>query len=128
MKVICRASALTTEQWAEIGLPDYTFLFHVEVGKTYTVLGISSDRECISGTLLDIPAEHYVLPVPLCLFDIIDERPSRYWRAKADGRYGLHLWPEEFYIDTFHDRLSEFEPELIPIYRELRARMESEFD
>lgn len=128
MKVICRASELSAEQWSAIGLADYAFPFHFEVGSTYTVLGISSARECISGTILDLPSEHYVLPAPLCLFDIVDERPSRYWRARRFGEYGLHLWPEAFYIDCFHDRLSDFDAELAPIYRELRARMESEFD
>ncbi len=128
MKVICRSTEVTREQREEMGQPDDTSRYYLDVGKTYTVMGFGCGAGVDGGAVLFLPGEHYLLPVPLCLFDVVDERPSRYWVARKNSEHTLSLWPVELHIDYFQDRLSDFEPELIPIYQELCARMESEFD
>jgi hypothetical protein len=128
MKVICKTTRRLEENKPDSKQHTLLTMNRIVPGKYYLVMGISYGITTSADISLEIPDEHYVLDAPLALFDIVDERPSHYWRAKKFGEHGLHLWPEAFYIDCFHDRLSDGDPELIPIYRELRARMESEFD
>jgi len=128
MRVICRTNELTPKQRIDLDLTSWSGTYPIEIGKTYTVLGISVRANSGPGIMLDIPADRYVLPLPLCLFDIVDSRPSRYWQAQKEGDYVLRLQPEAFFIKSFFDKLSELDPEVSAIYRELRARMESEFD
>jgi hypothetical protein len=127
MKVICRQSELSPAQRTGIGLAGQTNQYYLEQGEVHTVLGMTCSSEAPSGVILDIPGERYIIPAPLCLFDIVDERPSRFWRARACNEQMLRIWPEELYIKFFHARLSDFDPEITAIYRELCARMESEF-
>ncbi|GGY12420.1 hypothetical protein [Paludibacterium paludis] len=127
MKVFCKAIQLPNRETGnELG--EQRVWSHLEIGKLYTVMGMSCGIGSPGDVSLELPDEYYVIDAPLCLFDIVDERPSRYWRTRKFGDQGLHLWPEEFYIEYFHDRLSDFDPELTAIYRELRTRMEREFD
>jgi len=128
MKVVCIAIQRPSTSAQNSESSGQLIWNRLEIGRQYTVMGMSYGIDAHGSILLEIPDEHYVIDAPLDLFDIVDERPSRYWLARKFGDHGLHLWPEAFYIDYFHDRLSDFDPELTAIYRELRARMESEFD
>jgi hypothetical protein len=129
MKVICRAVDLTDAQKAAmemVGSKESFFL--LTVGATYTVLGILCGAGVLGGVVLHVPGEDYIIPAPLCLFDIVDPRPSRYWVPKKMTEFKMALWPEEFYQPYFHDILSDFDPACFEIYRRVRAQMESEFE
>ena len=127
MKVICRSDVLTEEQEMEIGLAGMGCRYpHLEVGMTYTVLGLSCGTGIPGGTLLDIPGE-VILPSPLSLFEIVDGRPSRHWLARKTSDSRLVLQPQEFYMEDFHDRLSDLEPALVEIYRQVRQKLEWEY-
>jgi hypothetical protein len=128
MKVNCIATKLTEQQKKQLGLeitlnPQYPFI----IGTTYTVLALSSKVGLNAGTILQIPGR-YIIPAPLCLFEIVDERPSIYWKIKKRSDYELSLWPEEFYQEYFHDDLSEGVPEVVAIYNQVVERLEKEFD
>jgi hypothetical protein len=127
MKVICRSTTLTPQQRQALDQVGQTDIYNFNVGEIYTVLGLSCGVDIDGGALLHLAGPHYLLAAPLCLFDIVDPRPSRYWIARKT-EHTLSLRPEALHIDYFQDRLSDGDPELIPIYRELCARMESEFD
>jgi hypothetical protein len=64
---------------------------------------------------------------PLCLFEIIDSRPSKFWVAKKVNNFELLLWPKEFYKDFFHDHLSDGEHSVVQIFRRVVDQLESEF-
>src|SRR5262245_27003672 len=108
MRVMCRAVSLTSEQKREIGIPERenpNYSSWLAVGAIYMVLGVNCQVGYYAGTLLQLPGD-YVHFVPLCLFNVVDGRPSRYWEARKFGDSCLMLWPAEFYADYFHDDLS----------------------
>lgn len=129
MKVICINNRLTREQKQALDIAqDNDFKYPFEVGQTYTVLGISGGTSSnISNTLLEMPY-FYIFPTPLCLFQIIDDRPSQYWKIQKHGDSRLTLWPEEFYQEYFHDDLSNGFPEVVEIYKRVVEKLEKEFD
>ena len=130
MKVACTATRLNSHHKRAMGLkaheePNYPFV----VGETYTVLGIHTQAGYYAGTMLHIPSPSgYIIPTPLCLFEVIDDRPSRYWRIRKYDDHHITLWPEEFYREFFHDDLSDGIPEVIEIYNSVVERLEKEFD
>lgn len=128
MKVKCIAKHLNVAQKKILGIqkdeePQYPF----SVGEIYTVLGIHTQLGYYSGIILKIHVM-YPVPAPLCLFEIIDERVSSYWKVKKLSEYELALWPEEFYQDFFQDDLTTGVPEVVNIYRKVLERLEKEFD
>lgn len=128
MKAKCIATSLTTEQKQNMGLneyedPQYPFV----IGEIYTVLGVHTQIGRYAGTILKIPMR-YAVPAPVCLFVIVDERPSLYWRIKQLSQYEISLWPEEFYQEYFQDDLTDGVPEVVEIYKGVVERLEKEFN
>lgn len=130
MKVTCIATELNASQKQVMGLnnneePSYPFI----IGDSYTVLGIHSQLGYYAGTMLHMASPSgYILPTPLCLFDVVDDRPSRYWKIQKYNEHQITLWPEEFYQEYFHDDLSDGVPEVVEIYKKVVERLEKEFD
>ncbi|GAB3412993.1 hypothetical protein GCM10027361_24230 [Erwinia aphidicola] len=128
MKVKCIATCLTIEQKSKLGLieneaPQYPFV----IGDIYTVLGLHTQTGYYEGTILQIPMR-YAVPAPLCLFEVVDDRPSKYWKIKKRGDNGVTLWPEELYREYFQDDLTDGVPEIVEIYNAVVERLEKEFD
>lgn len=127
MKVICKENKLTSEQKRSLGISESNdFVYPFEIGEIYTVLGLNHSLRQ-GTTILDMPY-YYIFPTPLCLFDIVDDRPSSYWKIKKLSDYEISLWPEEFYQEYFHDDLSDGVPEVVEIYKSVLERLEKEFD
>jgi hypothetical protein len=84
----------------------------VKLGHEYLVLGLLIDAAGDSvggGAWIDIlmePDIPTVISVPLCLFEIIDPRVSRYWQLRASEAGAVWLWPASFYREYYHDDLS----------------------
>lgn len=128
MKVVCINDRLTKEQKKVLDITEENdFKYPFEVGKTYTVLGISNRVGSDATTMLEMPY-FYAFPAPLCLFEIVDDRPSSYWKIKKLSEYEISLWPEEFYQEYFHDDLSDGVPGVVAIYKQIVERIEKEFD
>ena len=133
MRVKCLDVSLTSEQKLFLGVPESVRTRHqITVGATYTVLGLSfviGSHFFGSGPVLEIldDASPCISLVPLCLFEIVDPRPSRFWVARKVNDFTLSLWPEEFYEDYFHDRLSDGEPIGVEAFRRVVDRLENEF-
>jgi hypothetical protein len=51
--------------------------------------------------------------IPSMLFDITDPRSSRFWLVRRNEVSSLTLWPEEFYKDFFHDRVTDGDPDAL---------------
>lgn len=128
MKVICLENKLSKDQKKQLGIVEENdFEYPFDIGRTYTVLGMSNNLDQSGTIILDMPY-FYVFPTPLCLFNIVDDRPSNYWKIKKISEYELTLWPEEFYQEYFHDDLSDGVPEVVILYKQVVERLEKEFD
>lgn len=133
MKVKCTATKLSTEQKLLLGIREsYSPEYQLTVGATYTVLGISfvAKSEFFgSGAFLEMKDDlaPHISFVPFCLFEVVDPRPSRFWRAKSLGDCDFSLSPEEFYADYFHDELSDQEPRVVEVFDRVVEKLETEF-
>ena len=133
MRVRCINEELTEEEVKATGLPPGRW--DLTVGKEYLVLGITiplGNPAHPRGVGLEIERDGgTVLTIPLALFEITDDRVSRFWKARVletpVGRC-LCLWPEEFYATYFFDDLSEGFPEVVRTYLAVRERLEREFE
>jgi hypothetical protein len=133
MKVKCISQTLSEEQRIALGVsspgrPKY----NITIGATYTVLAITIAFESsISGScpLLDIVTDGSGIvpaPIPMCLFEILDGRVSKYWEAKKIDEFSMTIWPSEFYAEYFHDRLSDGDPDAYRIMQSVRKKLEEE--
>ena len=131
MTVKCLAISLNEEQRTKLAISPYLQpAFGLTVGAVYTVLGISFVKSGVYGSisLFDIQDDNErCISVPMCLFSIVDPRPSKYWIARASNEFNLTLWPEQFYADYFHDRLSEYIPEYVTTFKKTFQLLEEEF-
>ena len=108
--------------------PDYSSYF--TIGKVYVVLGVTYDSnpDSYSITLIDLRDDiGNCTSIPICLTEIIDPRPSIFWRGKIIEN-DLVLWPTEFYREFFHDDLSEEKPEIRKVFDIVVDRLTYEFD
>ncbi|WP_253306892.1 hypothetical protein [unidentified bacterial endosymbiont] len=128
MKVICLANKLSKDQKKQLGIVEENdFKYPFEEGQIYTVLGMTNNLIENGSITLEMPY-FYIFPTPLCLFNVIDDRPSKYWKIKKISEHQIAFRPEEFYQKYFHDRLSDGDPEFIDIYQKVLEKLEKEFD
>lgn len=71
---------------------------------------------------------------PMCLFEIVDARLSRYWEARdvshvtGLGEGSISLEPREFFAPYFFDDLSERRPETVREYERIFDLLTEEFE
>src|ERR1700723_2281480 len=101
MKVRCLSKSLTDDQRLSLGIsgparPRY----QITVGAIYIVFSMSLAQKsdyfgsCPFVDVIDDGAR--LIPIPLCLFEIVDGRPSKYWEISSDNECNLRIWPKEF--------------------------------
>jgi hypothetical protein len=89
MKVCCISDYVTPEQRSALGRGEYQGMLAqgLTIGREYLVLGLSfiadADRFQIGAYALIQPDVGAIESYELCLFEITDPRPSRYWRVQA---------------------------------------------
>lgn len=99
--------------------------FQLSISKEYSVLGVSFGD---FGVFLQVVDDYgKCIFVPLCVFDMIDSRPSKYWEFKKISDSDLLLWPSEFLVDYFHDDLSNGDENAISIFKRIVFDIEGEF-
>lgn len=137
MKVRCIRNIIDEELEEKVGLPkgegprDYSS--RITIGKEYTVLSVSHflDSGFYYGyyPVLDIKDDAGTLSsLPLFLFDVIDDRPSKYWHFSYDReRKVCAMSPKSFIEEEFyHDDLSEGFPEIEADFERVCALLENE--
>jgi hypothetical protein len=106
-------------------------LYQLTVGKDYLVLGLSflvNSAIYGSSSLLEVCDDAgRCISIPTMLFEVVDPRPSRFWLAKRVGETDFIFWPEEFYQEYFHDRLSDRQPEAVATFSDVLNRLDAEF-
>ena len=124
MRVKCKTITLTDEQKTN---EDYNLNqdFHITLNKEYLVFGISFNN---NGTVL---IEHltdygHLVSTPLPLFDIIDNRASKYWVIKKFPDNSITFFPPSFFQEYYHDDLSEREPKIVEDFKQVKKLMEDE--
>ena len=110
---------------AELG-----FSYDLVPDKIYRVVAISFVTQSPAfGTaiLFDIIDEAGLLmPIPACLFEVVDPRCSARWLGQDRGRGNFVMWPAPFFIPYFHDRLSEGERDAVAILQKVIDEMREE--
>lgn len=128
MKVRCVAEFPTEAQAQKLGAGKVYFrgrqAFYVQIGAEYVVFGL---RVFAGAPWVDILSESgYLYPVPLCLFEIIDNRLSRYWTIKMYEDGDIILQPPSFFRDYYHDDLIESNKEVLQDFARVRDLLEQE--
>lgn len=133
MKVKCVGTRLSDDQERQLG---YTpsppkIDYQIVPGKEYLVLGISfllPTRPHGGGAQYQILSDFGGCRIiPACLFEVVDDRCSRYWRVRQDSDGAVLLWPEEFFTDFFHDDLSEGFTGAVDMFNRVVDRLTHEF-
>jgi hypothetical protein len=126
MKVKCISRLPTEEQAVKLG-EHYRHGkqdFHLQIGKEYIVYGISILRGI---AWIELASDTgYLYSVPLFLFEITDERVSKYWKVRMDKDGDLMLWPSSFYIKFYHDDLAEGVPEIVEDFNKIQSLIKTE--
>src|SRR5713226_5879907 len=93
--------------------------FGVVPGREYLVIAMTIDvapETMGSGAWVDVLMEPDIptlIPVPLCLFDIVDPRVSRHWEIRVSEEGTVRLWPSSFYREYYHSDLSDRDPKIV---------------
>ncbi len=97
---------------------------YLKPNEEYLVLGLYIDKE----PYVYIYEDGHLFPVPLDLFEIIDNRISKYWIIKNYKDGSIVIQPKEFFRDFFHDDLLEGNEQSVKVFNRIKNEMEKEFD
>lgn len=131
MRVRCVRSYPTDDDLIHLGT---SFLreqrFAVTPEADYLVLGLSFVEDGVMGrgVLLHIEDDNaQPAHAPICLFDVIDDRPSMYWRF-SEGPDGWSFWAEKMLDPFFYDDYYNGRPDVINAYDETVELLSKEFE
>jgi len=132
VKVKCMADYPTAEDIRRLGKSFYQKqAFHVTVGREYIVFGMEfyvDSNVCGTGVWISLMSDYASLTsAPLCLFEIIDARSSRFWECRKRDSNIVVLWPPAFFTDYFHDDLGEGVDAAVEEFKRVRSLLEGEF-
>lgn len=96
-----------------------------KIGEEITVFGVSIDYDKI---YYEVIHELHLLCLPHTMFEVIDDRVSKYWKFKIETNGIITLEPELFSSDYFFDKFSDFDVELRSKFQELKKIMLDEFN
>ena len=131
MKIKCLRLYPTPEQLIRLG-ENFTDKsdFHLEIDEIYTVLGVFFNYNLLGNDtwIMYKVHEERIGYAPLCLFEVLDNRVSQYWKYHFDRN--LHIFEPQEFIDNpyFNDDLTEGFPEVVKVFAALCQKMEAEFE
>lgn len=131
MKVRCVSVKLQTADLEILGAyPEASNFFSISTGKEYVVFGMSFYfRKQGRGCFVQILSDHnHLIDVPIKLFEVIDDRSSRYWCIKSDADGNVFLWPESFFKEFYHDDLSEDIDFVVNDFNRVKEKIVNEFE
>lgn len=106
--------------------------FAVVPGREYLVLGLIfdfSDQSDGRGAWADVlmePEIPTVISVPLCLFEPVDPKVSRYWEIRVCTDGLVKFWPPSFFREYYHSDLSDRDPETVKDFWITHTLLEAE--
>ena len=121
--IVIYISNIDSESAAKNPVPYDQSQYALTYGGSYLVLGISfisGDGSRSSKILYQVLNDFGgISHVPVGLFELQDNRCSAYWSARYDSDGSLLFWPKEFFVDYFHDDLSEGRGAAIDVFLEV---------
>ena len=107
--VSCVTTELTPAQRAKLGasFPEDEAAL-LTVGAGYVVIGLQYEVNSIiwgTGAWVQLPVAERIVCAPLCLFHLVDRRPSALWETRQWEDGSLTMWPPSLYRDYYHDDL-----------------------
>ena len=101
--------------------------FPLTVGKDYTVYAIKEQQGTIWYYIVDDNAMYYPIQTPAPLFEVIDNRMSKYWRFKISDNGLLKIAFEQWFSDPyFYDKLTDQKEEEVAIFEKVKELMDAE--
>ncbi|MDY6805443.1 MAG: hypothetical protein SXA11_16770 [Cyanobacteriota bacterium] len=101
--------------------------FQLTIGKEYVVYAFYERQGQVWYYIADDDYMYYPMQNPAPLFEIVDNRVSKYWRfdLKPNGllRVAFSQW---FIVPYFYDKLTDQEPEEVDLFKTIKALMELE--
>jgi hypothetical protein len=131
MIVKCISNYPTEDQLSRLGPKFFKEQdFHVTIGKEYVVFGLTTTVEpgyTGLGLSIEIVSDfEYLVSAPICLFEILEGTPSRFWELRVSDDNTILLWPRSFYREFYHDDLSNHTREIVEDFTHIRALIEAE--
>jgi hypothetical protein len=96
------------------------------IGTEFTVYGIDFAEGNVLYRVGNPPREEYAIQCLAALFEIVDERVSRYWHSRMLRGGRFVLWPPSWFTDYYHDRLSDGDPVISADFAEVRQLLGAE--
>jgi hypothetical protein len=132
VKVKCIADYPSDEDIQRLGKSFYRKQsFHVTIGREYIVFGMEFYEDSIvrgTGVWISFVSDYASLTsAPLCMFEIIDARASRFWECRQLAERIVVLWPDAFFTEYFHDDLGEGVDAAVEEFKRVRSLIEGEF-
>ncbi len=126
MKVKCVAN--TGELLPETYLkPDNTAAFALTIGKEYVVYAMREWQGKFWYYICDDNYTYYPMQNPAPLFEIVDNRVSKYWRLMVYPNGVLRIAFEEWFDDPkFYDKLTDQEESEVLIFEKVKELMDAE--
>jgi hypothetical protein len=76
------------------------------LGEIYLIMGVELLDDGLVLFHCYNPLVSYIVMYPSCLFEVVDNKVSKYWKIDIHSS-SISFFPEEFDIEYFHDDLSE---------------------
>jgi hypothetical protein len=106
MKVICIKTVINKP---DKGISNMDMTDYLKVGTIFWVYGLEFQNNTFYIYIFD---GNHLLPVPIELFEIIDNKVPDVWQVKIqNSAYGpvINLLPELFYQENFWENFTEYE-------------------
>ncbi|MCU0517763.1 MAG: hypothetical protein MUC60_13045 [Oscillatoria sp. Prado101] len=101
--------------------------FNLTVGKEYIVYAFYEWKGEIWYYICDDNYTYYPMQNPAPLFEVVDDRVSKYWRVKLSPKGLLEIAFEEWFADPyFYDKLTDQEEAEVSIFEKVKERMDAE--
>jgi hypothetical protein len=96
------------------------------VGTVLTVYGIEFASGNVFYRVANPPEGRYSILCLGLLFEIVDSRISRHWECRVTSAGKIVLWPASWFVEFYHDRLSDGEPTIVANFAKVKHLLEEE--
>ena len=103
--------------------------FPLTIGKEYTVYALAEKMGIVWYYIWDDNQMYYPMRHPAPLFEVVDNRLSKYWCFDLRENGFLRIAFKEWFADPyFYDKLTDQNEEEVLIWEKVKELMDGEFD
>ncbi|HAX75168.1 MAG TPA: hypothetical protein DCY88_04850 [Cyanobacteria bacterium UBA11372] len=101
--------------------------FPLTVGKEYTVYALKQWQGTVWYYICDDNSTYYPIQTPAPLFEMVDNRMSKYWRFKFYNNGLLKIAFQQWFSEPyFYDKLTDQKEEQVLIFDKVKELMDEE--